>query len=176
MTAMRIYLSGPMTGLPDYNYPAFNQVAADLRAKGYTVENPAENPKPTSDAWSDWMRLAIKQMMDCDCVVMLSGWQASKGAMVEVRLAIDLGLTVSPLAEFLNLSHINKAKPKSGIQLKGAWVQLCVRADALLAAHAEVLSEDDTAFLTMLSKRKIVWGTPLQQKWIDKITSEVEQV
>jgi hypothetical protein len=42
-----IYLSGPMTGLPDYNHPAFRAEAKRLRALGYTVVNPAEiNPDP----------------------------------------------------------------------------------------------------------------------------------
>ena len=39
----RIYLAGPMTGLPEFNYPAFHAEAARLRQLGYHVENPAEN-------------------------------------------------------------------------------------------------------------------------------------
>ncbi len=44
-----IYISGPMSGLPECNYPAFNAAAAHLRALGYSVENPAENPDPDTD-------------------------------------------------------------------------------------------------------------------------------
>lgn len=39
-----IYLSGPMKGYPESNYPLFRQVAADLRADGHRVYNPAEFP------------------------------------------------------------------------------------------------------------------------------------
>lgn len=39
----RIYIAGPMTGLPDFNFPAFNDMAAILRGLGYHVENPAEH-------------------------------------------------------------------------------------------------------------------------------------
>ena len=29
-----VYISGPMTGLPEFNYPAFFAKAAELRAEG----------------------------------------------------------------------------------------------------------------------------------------------
>lgn len=41
-----VYLSGPMTGLPDFNYPAFHDAAQRLRSIGHRVESPAENPPP----------------------------------------------------------------------------------------------------------------------------------
>jgi hypothetical protein len=41
--ASRGYVAGPMTGIKDFNYPAFNAVAEDLRAQGYEVENPADH-------------------------------------------------------------------------------------------------------------------------------------
>jgi hypothetical protein len=44
----KIYLSGPMTGLPDLNFPAFHAEAARLRALGYDVINPAELPEGIS--------------------------------------------------------------------------------------------------------------------------------
>ena len=39
---MRIYCSGPMTGLPDSNIPKFNAVAERLRTEGHFVINPAD--------------------------------------------------------------------------------------------------------------------------------------
>lgn len=91
---MRIYLSGPMSGLPDYNYPAFNTEAARLRALGYAVENPAENPLPANAPWDLCMRAAIRQMLACDAVAFLPGWQHSRGANVEIELAGHLGMDV----------------------------------------------------------------------------------
>jgi hypothetical protein len=90
----RVYIAGPMTGFPDFNYPAFNAQAATLRSLGFHVENPAENPKPPSGAWSDYMRLSIAQVVTCDMVVVLDGWAESRGARIEVELALDLGMSV----------------------------------------------------------------------------------
>lgn len=90
----RIYLSGPMTGLPDYNYPAFNAEAARLRALGYNVENPAENPLPADAPWHMCMRDAIRQLLTCDTVAFLPGWQVSRGANVEIELAGHLKMGV----------------------------------------------------------------------------------
>ena len=62
----RIYVAGPMTGLPELNYPAFNAAADRLRARGWHVENPAESPAPHVDAqceWSAYMRMGVSQLM-----------------------------------------------------------------------------------------------------------------
>lgn len=83
----RIYIAGPMTGLPDLNYPAFNAEAARLRAAGWEVENPAENTAPPSGEWIDYMRLAIPQLLTCEILVLLPGWFASRGARTEKRIA-----------------------------------------------------------------------------------------
>lgn len=83
----RLYLAGPMTGLPDFNYPAFNSEAARLRALGWTIENPAQNAAPAGSAWADYMRLALRQLLLCDGVALLPGWESSRGATLEVRIA-----------------------------------------------------------------------------------------
>ena len=90
----RIYIAGPMTGLPEFNYPAFNAEAARIRALGYHVENPAENPAPECGTWQGYMRAALRQMLTCDTVVMLKGWGKSKGAAIEYNLAKSLGLEI----------------------------------------------------------------------------------
>jgi hypothetical protein len=89
---MRVYVSGPMTGLPAFNVPAFRQMAAQLRDLGFAVENPAENP--ACGSWLDYMRLDIAALARCDWIIMLPGWLKSRGASIEHRLATDLGLPV----------------------------------------------------------------------------------
>lgn len=90
----RIYIAGPMTGLPLFNYPAFNTAAQRLRAMGFEVENPAENPEPKCGTWLGYMRMAIRQLVTCDGVALLPGWRGSRGARIERWLAGMLGLIV----------------------------------------------------------------------------------
>lgn len=98
----RVYIAGPMTGLPAFNFPAFHAAAAQLRAAGYEVENPAENPVPAcGGTWLGYMRMAIAQVATVDAVVLLPGWEGSKGARIERDLAIGLGLGVMTLRESL---------------------------------------------------------------------------
>lgn len=90
----RIYIAGPMTGLPAFNYPAFNEAAAQLRALGYHVENPAENKPLACGTWSGYMRNAIPQMLTCEAVALLPDWENSRGACLEVHVAMGVGMTV----------------------------------------------------------------------------------
>jgi len=89
----RIYLSGPMSGLPGLNFPTFHSMTASLRAVGHTVTNPAEI-NPEGGTWTDCMRRDIAALMDCDTVATLPGWENSKGAKLEVLIAEKLGMTV----------------------------------------------------------------------------------
>ncbi len=88
----RIYISGPMTGCTDYNYPAFHAEAARLRSLGYDVESPAENPP--QDSWEDYMRWAMAQMLTCDTIALLPGWALSRGANLERQVAQEIGMAV----------------------------------------------------------------------------------
>ena len=93
---MKIYLSGPMTDLPDFNRPEFNRVAAILRAQGHCVFNPAETdyePRKSFAEYCNWICL------EADMIILLSGWQKSKGAMVELKLAEYIGVNVGEFYE-----------------------------------------------------------------------------
>ncbi|WP_220816190.1 DUF4406 domain-containing protein [Pseudomonas paralcaligenes] len=102
MPAKRIYLAGPMTGIPLDNYPAFNTAAARLRAQGYHVENPAENPR--QDSWEAYMRQSIRQMLTCDLVAFLPGWAESRGALLERYVAHQVGLQLISASQVLDLA------------------------------------------------------------------------
>lgn len=90
-----IYLSGPMTGLPDYNRPAFNEVAKELRAQGKSVFNPADiGPKENIMPRAWYMRKDIEGLMKSDSVYLLPGWEESEGARLEVEIAKQLELPI----------------------------------------------------------------------------------
>ena len=90
----KVYISGPMSGHPELNFPAFHAKAAELRAQGRDVVNPAEIPQPDPTSWHECMKADLKQMMDCDTIHMLQGWRHSDGAKMELALAVALNFTV----------------------------------------------------------------------------------
>lgn len=90
----RIYVCGPMTGLPKLNYPRFNEVAGKLRKQGFLVNNPAEIKGDETWTWEMYMREALKLMLECEIVLVLNGYEHSRGAMVEIQLAKELGMKV----------------------------------------------------------------------------------
>jgi hypothetical protein len=88
-----LYLAGPMTGLPDNNYPAFHDATAQLRAAGFTVLNPAETELPTGeDSWENYMRAGLTQVLQADAVALLPDWWRSRGAQLEHGTAHSLGV------------------------------------------------------------------------------------
>lgn len=97
-----IYVSGPMTEVPDFNHHTFNLAAQALRSAGWRVFNPAENGMSTEAPWAEHMRLDIRRLMDCTHVATLEGWQNSRGAALEVHIANRLGLQVSSLQHWLS--------------------------------------------------------------------------
>lgn len=95
---MKIYLSGPMTGLPELNYPAFKTAARLLRHFRHEVYNPAEWEEHNNDgkfdlhlAFEDYCKFIIHE---ADAVAVLPGWRNSPGATAETALAKALGKPV----------------------------------------------------------------------------------
>lgn len=98
---MKVYIAGPMSGLPDFNYPAFFAAEKELRALGHEPINPARSEgRDGCKTWVDYMRAAIRDVADADGLAMLDGWHNSRGAALEYRLGHDLGLDVRRLADW----------------------------------------------------------------------------
>lgn len=117
--AMRVYLSGPMRGYANFNFPAFDHAAAKLRAQGFDVFSPAERDReeygseiennPTGDESKVTNpACTIEDCMAADCewicrnakfIALLPGWEKSSGANAELALARALGLTIMNLGK-----------------------------------------------------------------------------
>lgn len=102
---VKVYIAGPMTGYPEYNYPAFNKAALQLEYHGYTPLNPAVgsgqyNESSGLQPWAWYMRYAIRMVLEADGIALLPGWEKSSGALLEVRIAEDLTLSVRELSDW----------------------------------------------------------------------------
>lgn len=105
---MRLYVAGPMTGLPQFNFPAFDVAAKALREAGHEVTSPAELDDPEDRAaalaspdghmhgghhmnktWGDFLSRDVKLLADggLQGVVVLPGWDKSRGARLETFVA-----------------------------------------------------------------------------------------
>lgn len=106
---MKIYLAGPMSGIPDFNFPAFKKYATDLREQGHTVFNPAERDeeihrKEIFEGSGDIEAceakgFSLREALSADCkaicewadaIAMIPGWEYSGGARAEFALACAL--------------------------------------------------------------------------------------
>lgn len=103
-----IYLAGPMTGVPQFNIPLFEQAARELRRQGYRVTCPPEldsedvyraamkskdgsllHGKLGGETWGQMLGRDIAIVADkVDTVVFLPGWQHSKGALLEAYVGL----------------------------------------------------------------------------------------
>jgi hypothetical protein len=109
----KVYIAGPMTGYPKWNFPAFFEAEAQLEKLGYEVVNPAHNDGATvqealesagpvdrpNNLWSDYMKRDLPHVMNVDMVCLLPGWQKSKGASLEVTVAKAIGLPLMVLKD-----------------------------------------------------------------------------
>lgn len=105
----KVYLSGPMTGYPDFNREAFAAAAFSLRELGFDVVNPHQLPEPflTDDVdynWRQYLARDVEKIIGdtaIEGVIVLPGWENSKGAKLEILVAQYLGIKVWPLGAVL---------------------------------------------------------------------------
>jgi len=91
---MKIYLAGPMRGIPEYNAPVFRSAATHLRELGHEVWSPLEADLELvggTEAASLDIRGTFRRDLDAllqqDAVVLLEGWHDSEGACLERHTA-----------------------------------------------------------------------------------------
>jgi nucleoside 2-deoxyribosyltransferase len=90
---MKIYISGKITGLDEeIANDLFKAVETKLIQLGHEAINPMTLLHEHDETWESFMKVDLKAMMDCDAIIMLDNWTKSKGAKIELDLALKLGL------------------------------------------------------------------------------------
>ncbi len=136
---MKIYIAGPMTNYPQFNIPAFDELAASLRALGNEVVNPAELDGDEVRAFSlaspdgDPNTILSHGMTHGDClardvkliadgglaaIVVLPGWEKSDGARHETFVAFLNGIPVMYPSHVEGMVSLDKV---TELQLFRAW-------------------------------------------------------
>lgn len=95
----KIYIAGPMTGIEDYNRPAFDGYEIELVAQGlgHIVLNPAVHPVGLEH--HEYMQLCRPMVEVADEIHLLPGWERSKGAMMEYGWALAGGKSIHYVGE-----------------------------------------------------------------------------
>ena len=98
------YLSGPMTGYEKFNFPAFERAAYALRQVTTVVSahevNHGEHTGTGTLPHAEYLRGDLAELLECDGIIMLKGWPKSKGARLELEVAISLDFPVWFYDEF----------------------------------------------------------------------------
>ncbi|MBP4139647.1 DUF4406 domain-containing protein [Flavobacterium geliluteum] len=91
----KIYIAGKVTGEPIAQCTMkFGNAQKQIEALGFEVVNPLALVNDWKAPWHEAMKKCLKALIDCDGVLMLDDWHLSKGAKIELQLAISLGLSV----------------------------------------------------------------------------------
>lgn len=92
---MMLYVAGPMTGYPEYNFPAFYAAEERLVGLGFDVHNPAWKGVLDGWTWADYMRVDIRELTHCHGIYLLDHWWKSPGARFEHSVASQLGMSTT---------------------------------------------------------------------------------
>lgn len=87
---MKIYIAGPITNNPGYE-KQFAEAEEKLLSMGHLVINPAKNP---GTCYKDYLDIGLLELMKCDCIYLLLGWEESRGAQLEHHYAIAANLEI----------------------------------------------------------------------------------
>lgn len=91
----KIYISGKITGLDhEEAYKMFWDAQTKYESVGFEVVNPMKLNHDHDGTWQNYMRIDLIEMLSCNHIFMLKGWENSKGANIEYNLARELGFKI----------------------------------------------------------------------------------
>lgn len=91
----KCYITGKITGLDPITYKLnFQDAEKEVWKLGMIPCSPLNLPHNHGCTWSEYMREDLIAMLGCTHVYALSNWRESKGATIEMNLALTLGLNI----------------------------------------------------------------------------------
>lgn len=91
----KLYISAPISGgEPEERRKFFAGVAREAAERGWQPINPMDNGLGAETPWGQHMRKDIQMMLECDAIILMSGWQFSRGCRLEEIVAREIGLEV----------------------------------------------------------------------------------
>lgn len=208
----KVYLAGPMRGIENWNFPAFDLARDRLVAAGYEVVSPADmdrenglDPDTLADPVlnflreEDWRKTPIwfdlpaaierdkAELLQCDMVALLPGWEKSEGANEEVRLASQAGISIAPADYWANNPPEEGVAPRAAL-LDGAKALVCgdrnnaygpptqdfTRTAGILSAmgytalNGRALAPHDVAMIVAALKlSRLTWMPEKEDSWMD---------
>ena len=87
---MKIYIAGAITGNPNHAQQ-FCNAESKLIGEGHAVINPV---KSLGFSYKEYVDMGMNELMRCDAIYMLKGWEKSNGANLEFLYATTVGMTV----------------------------------------------------------------------------------
>ena len=133
MTKTKIYISGPITGMPDGNAKAFDEAEGFLTSLGHKAINPRYLNQP-GESWHDCMKRDLSVMLACDELAVLPGWENSKGAALEVEIAHRL---LMPVREVYSGSTILPPDERSTKATSVASETILAEAHRIVTGHRQ---------------------------------------
>lgn len=86
---LKVYVSGAITGLPSQQVEEkFRRAERRLRRGGMRPVCPIDNGLEASAEWRCHMRRDLEMLAACDAIYMLDDWRQSRGAQIELRMAM----------------------------------------------------------------------------------------
>lgn len=95
MKKKRVYLSAPISGYDlEERRETFMKMEVNLRGRGYDTFNPMGDHWKEGVTTYDYMKKDLKELLECDAILLMEGWQRSAGCKCELEVAVSIGIDV----------------------------------------------------------------------------------